>query len=124
MTNLEPTVEAYKYLVSCLPEGHDDRYLYTVQVEYCGHDLWAVTNRTRLLDTDGNWSFSQDWSGDREPITDAELASAEREHEAWKAERLFDLDTALSLAKNAARSMSYRGETAADAYRRTHPEAS
>lgn len=107
MTDIpEPQVMASRYLISCLPEGHDNRFLFTVQVEYRGEGLWAVTNRTRLLGKDGTWS----WGPNFENSDDLEKA-----HEEWIGDHRFDHDTALQMATKAAKTLSYRNYTVADA---------
>lgn len=104
------SVQPSAYLVSCLPESHADRYLFTVQVEYRGNGQWSVKNRTRLLGKDGTWSFGFAWSeGGHEPATSDEMDRFDKEQEAWLAEHRFDEATAIRLAKEAARSLSYRG---------------
>lgn len=106
----EAHVQTTRYVVSCLPEGHDDRFLFAVQVEYRGESKWAVSNRCRDLGRDGSWSFGFDWSGgDREPATSEELDLFDKEQQVWLADHRFDEQTALRLAKQAARLLEYRG---------------
>jgi hypothetical protein len=105
MTTLpEPTALPTRYVVSCLPEGHDDRPVYTVQVVYGGDGLYAVKHTLRLADAHGNWEYEPDW-----PEANVD------EQQAWLKQRLFDLDTALALAKRLAPTLTYRGRTVADA---------
>lgn len=112
----EPAVQPSGYLISCLPEGHDERFLFTVQCKYRGDGKWAVYNRSRLLATDGTWTFGFQWSGgNAEPATDEGLASFDKEQEAWLADHRFDHDTALRLAKEAASKLTYRGYGVAEA---------
>lgn len=112
----EPTVTATHYAVSCLPEGHENRYLFTVQVEARSGGQWAVIQRARNLGIDGAWSWGFRWSGEpTEPITEAEMDSFNKEQAVWLAEHRFDLDTALRLAKEHAPLLTYRGYTVADA---------
>lgn len=107
MTDIpEPEVMASRYLISCLPEGHDNRSLFTVQVEYRGYGLWAVVNRTRLLGKDGTWAWGPDFENSDDP---------EKTHQQWTADHRFDHDTAIRLAKEAAKGLSYRNYTVADA---------
>lgn len=115
-TPVEPLVQPSAYLVSLLPEGHGDRSLFTVTVEYRGAGLWAVKNRSRTLGADGEWSWGFAWSeGDREPATEMEMSDFDKEQAAWWATHRFDEATALRLAKVACRTLSYRGWTAEDA---------
>lgn len=111
MTDLpEPTVTASRYLVSCLPEGHDDRYLFTITVEYRGNGRWSVKNRSQCLGADRSWSWGFRWTGgDDEPATSEDMASFDKEQDAWLAEHRFDLETALRLAKEHAPRLMYRG---------------
>ncbi|MFD8234036.1 hypothetical protein ACFV20_19410 [Streptomyces sp. NPDC059696] len=111
----EPIVQATGYVVSCLPEGHDERFLFTVQVEYRGDGKWAVVNRTRLLGYDGTWSFGFHWRDGAEPTTDDECDEYEKAQGEWIAAHRFDHDTALSLAKEAAKRLEYRGYGVAQA---------
>lgn len=112
----EPHVQTSGYLVSLLPEGEEDRYLFTVKVEYRGDGKWAVKNRSRTLGIDGEWSWGFTWSeGDREPSTSDEMSRFDAEQNEWLAAHRFDEETALRLAKEACRTLSYRGWTAEDA---------
>jgi hypothetical protein len=104
----EPTVQTCRYLISCLPEGHPERFLFTVQVEYRGDGKWAVTNRTRLLGYDGQWSFGFHWRDGGEPSTDDECDEYEKQHGEWIAAHRFDEATAPELAKQAAKTLKYR----------------
>lgn len=112
----EPTVQPTRYVVSCLPEGHDERFTYTVQVEYRCDDLWAVRCRSRFLGSDGTWSHGFAWSeGPDEPATEVEMDSFDTEQAVWLAAHRFDHDTALRLAREQAPLLAYRGRTVADA---------
>lgn len=112
----EPTVTATRYLVSCLPEGHENRYLFTIQVEARSDGQWAVMQRSRNLGTDGVWSWGFRWSGgDHEPATSEDMTSFDKEQAVWLAEHRFDLETALRLAKEHAPLLTYRGYSVADA---------
>ncbi|MFM9635912.1 hypothetical protein [Streptomyces turgidiscabies] len=108
MTIPEPTIQTTRYLISCLPESHDERYLFTVTVDYRGNGKWAVQNRTRLLGYDGQWSFGFQWRDGEEPSTDDECDEEEKAHGEWLAAHRFDEATALELAKQAAKTLSYR----------------
>ncbi|MYV77749.1 hypothetical protein GT352_28025 [Streptomyces sp. SID1046] len=116
----EPTVTAVHYVVSCLPNDHEDGYLFTIHVEYRDNGLWSVKNRSQCLGTDRNWSWGFRWSGEpAEPATEAEMDSFNKEQDAWLAEHRFDLETALRLAKEHAPRLMHRGHTVAAAL--AHP---
>ncbi|MFD7093355.1 hypothetical protein [Streptomyces xanthophaeus] len=115
LTAEQPIVTPVRYLVSCLPEGHDDRYLFTLHVEYRGNDLWSVKCRSQNLSADGSWSWGFAWSGGNEPATSEEMASYDKEQAVWLAEHRFDLETALRLAKEQAPLLTYRGYSVTDA---------
>ncbi|MFD5631625.1 hypothetical protein [Streptomyces sp. NPDC127072] len=100
----EPSARPTRYTVSCLPEGHDNRLTFTIQVEYRGNDLYAVTRTLRYAAADGTWEYEPGW-----PETGID------EQQAWLAARLFDHDTALRLARRLAPTLTYRGWTVADA---------
>ena len=111
----EATVQATRYVVSCLPEGHDDRHTFTVQVEYRGDGLWSVCCRSQHFATDGTRSHGFAWSeGPDEPATEAEMDRFDKEQAEWLAAHRFDHDTALRLARELAPTLTYRGRTAAD----------
>lgn len=99
----EPTIQPTRYVISCLPEGHDDRHTFTIQVEYSGDGLYTVRRNLRLADADGTWEYEPDW-----PETGID------EQQAWLKKRLFDHDTALQLAKELAPTLTYRGRSVAD----------
>ncbi|MER8004808.1 hypothetical protein [Streptomyces sp. NPDC094149] len=99
----EPTVQPTGYVISCLPEGHIDRWTFTVQVKYAGRDRWTVQHSIRHYGTDNTWSYEPDHGED-------DAAEA-----AWRAEHTFDHDTALRLAKQLAPTLTYRGRSVADA---------
>lgn len=101
-------VEATRYDVSVLPHEDINRLLFTITVEYRGPGVWAVCRHRQCLSADGVWSW--------------ESVPSERAVE-WLAGHRFDLDTALKLAREAAPHLRVNGETALDAYRRTHPAA-
>lgn len=106
----EATVRESAYTVSCLPERNINTHLYEVAVLERGGPRgeirWAVCWMGRCLDAQGQW--------DHEPIP------SEREDD-WLATHRFDLDTALRLAKEAARHTEVNGITVADEYARTNP---
>lgn len=99
----EPAVQATGYVVSCLPEGHIDRWTFTVQVKYAGNGLFAVRHGIRHYGTDSAWSYEPDFDED------------DAAEQAWMAEHRFDHDTALRLARELAPTLTYRGWTVADA---------
>jgi hypothetical protein len=98
----EPTVQPTGYVVSCLPEGHDDRWTFTVQVRYAGHGLFAIKHGIRQYGTDGTWSYEPDFDED------------DAAEDAWLKEHRFDHDTALRLARELAPTLTYRGQSVAD----------
>lgn len=97
----EVFVRPTRYEVSALPEDHLFGHLLTVDVEYRGDGLWAVTlPRVRaVLSVEGEWSY--------------EIAASERTDE-WLAAHRFDADTALRLAREKALTLTARGKTAAE----------
>lgn len=104
MTSLpEPTTLATAYVVSCLPEGHDDRFTYTLQVRYRGDGRYAIKHGLRLYGTDGTWQYEPDFDED---------SAAEA---LWLKAHRFDHDTALRLARELAPHLTYRGRTVAQA---------
>jgi len=111
----EPSVQTTGYVVSCLPEGHDDRYTYTVQVQYRGDDQWAVRYRGSYINADGERSPGFAWSeGPDEPATQAEMDDFDAQQDAWLKAHRFDHATALRLAKKLAPTLTYRGRSVAD----------
>jgi hypothetical protein len=91
-----------RYVVSCLPEGHDDRHTFTINVHYRGDGQYGIKHLLRYYATDGTWSY------------DLGREEAEEVEADWRTKHLYDLDTALCLAKQLAQGMSYRGRTVAD----------
>lgn len=102
MTLPEPTVQATRYVVSCLPDDNINAPHFSLSVEYRGRSLWAVVRHGSCLNSAGQWSY--------------ESIPSEREDE-WLADHRFDLDTALKLAKEAAPHVTVNGFTVADALR-------
>ncbi|ARX81577.1 hypothetical protein SMD44_00975 [Streptomyces alboflavus] len=102
----EVFVQTTEVEVSVLPEGDINRLVFTITVAYRGDDQWAVIRHGECLGSDGNWDY--------------ELRPSEREDE-WLATHRFDFQTALKLATDAAPGIRCNGETAVDAWRRTHP---
>jgi len=103
----EPFVQTTRIVVSCLPEDHDDRWTFTIQVEYRGNGLYAVRRNLRFADANGTWEY--------EPpsLEDGSEADA-RAEEAWREAHRFDHDTALRLARGLAPTLTYRGRSVAD----------
>jgi hypothetical protein len=101
----DPIITATRYVVSCLPEGHDERWTYTVQVEYRNDDLYVVTQRLKFANAEGAWEYEPNWP------EDGSEADAE---DAWLAAHRFDHDTALRLARRLAKTLTCRGRTVAD----------
>lgn len=112
----EPTIQPTRYVISCLPEGHDDRWTYSLQAEYRGAGLWSVRYRGSYMAADGSRSPGFAWSaGPDEPATQDEMDSFDNEQNEWLAAHRFDLDTALRLARQLAPTLTYCGRTVADA---------
>jgi hypothetical protein len=105
-TTPEALVQITRYEVSVLPEGDINRPVFTIFVEHRGEDRWAVVRHRECMNAKGEWSW--------------ESIPSEREDE-WLAEHRFNRMTALELAKWAAPRIVVNGDTAVDAYRRTHP---
>lgn len=99
----EPAVQPTGYVVSCLPEGHDDRWTFTIQVKYAGNGQFAVRHGIRDYGTDGTWDYEPSWP---ENSIDEDVA--------WLAAHRFDHDTALRLARELAPTLTYRGRSVAD----------
>lgn len=111
----EPTVQTIGYTVSCLPEGHDDRWTYLVRVSYRGEGLWSVQCRSQYVAADGQRSPGFCWSGGPdEPATQEEMDAFDKEQDVWLAAHRFDHDTALQLARELAPTLTYRGRSVAD----------
>jgi len=118
----EPIVTTTGYLVSCLPEGHDDRWTYTVRVSYRGEGSWSVQRRGQYVDAHGAPSPGFSWSGGPdEPATQAEMDSFDKEQAEWLKAHRFDRDTALRVARELAPQLTYRGRTVVDALADTDP---
>jgi len=98
----EPTVQATRYTVNCLPEDGIDSHVFEIAVEYRGWGLWAVKRHSQCLGADGTWDY--------------EMRPSEREDD-WLDAHRFDLGTALRLAKEAASKVTVNGLTVADALR-------
>jgi hypothetical protein len=103
-----PFVEATRFEVSLFPADDINRSAFTIDVEYRGHDRWAVVRHRQCLNAAGEWSY--------------ESIPSEREEE-WLAAHRFDLATAQQLAKQAAPHLIVNGRTALDVYRRNPPAA-
>lgn len=116
----EPEIRATRYLVSCLPETHPDADLFTLAVEYCGDGRWAVRLRGAYFDADGKRSWGP--PGDKEPVTDEEIAADNAARDDWLARHRFVEKTACALAGRLAPTLQYRGYAVADALARSAPE--
>ncbi|MEU0836076.1 hypothetical protein [Streptomyces sp. NPDC005969] len=101
------TCQATEYEVSILPEGDINQQVFVITVQYRGVGQWAVTRHGSCLGVNGTW---------------ADGVKPYDRGDDWLADHRFDLDTALALARKAAPHVVVNGHTAADAYRRTHPE--
>jgi hypothetical protein len=104
----EATITPTRYVISCLPEGHDERFTYTIQVGYRGNGLYTVRHTLKFADIHGNWDYEP-------PSLEDSSEADERAHETWLDAHRFDLDTALALARKLAPLLTYRGRTVADA---------
>ena len=101
-TQPEPTIftKPTRFEVTCVPESvHPLDYVFSIHVEYRGHDLWAVLKRSRCLSKSGEWEH--------------EPQPSSREDD-WLAEHRFDLDTAMELAREQAPKVTVNGHTVAD----------
>jgi hypothetical protein len=111
-----PTVQITGYVVSCLPEDHDDQWTYSVRVSYRSGGLWSVQRRGQYIDASGTPSPGFSWSGSPdEPATQADMDAFDAEQAEWLKAYRFDHDTALRLAMEQAPQLVYRGRTVADA---------
>jgi hypothetical protein len=108
-----PEVRITRFQVSCLPETHPDADLFTLTVEYRGNGRWAVTKHGAYFDADGNRSWGP--PGDKEPVTDEEIAEDNRVRDEWLDRHRFDEKAACALAGRLAPQLQYRGYTVADA---------
>lgn len=95
----EVFVRPDRYVVSLLPEAHNDHHLFAVHAEYRGPGVWAVTRMRDCLGADGQWDF--------------EPSPSSREDD-WLASHRFDLATALRLAREVAPTVVCNGRTAAE----------
>lgn len=100
------SVQITEYEVSILPEGDINRPSFAINVSYRGEGRWAVVRHRQCMNAKGEWSW--------------ESIPSEREDE-WLAEHRFDRMTALQLARKAAPHIVVNGQTAIEAYQRTHP---
>ncbi|MEY9842486.1 hypothetical protein [Streptacidiphilus sp. EB103A] len=98
-----PAVRPSRYTAGVLPAGHSDAGLYEITVEELAADQWTVVHLRTHLDADGHWQ--------REPPHD---------DGAWWEQHLFDLPTALALARRAAPQVALDGVTAGQV-RAGHP---
>lgn len=105
----QPTVLTTSQVVSCLPEGHDDRWTYTIQVKYRGSGLYTVSHNLKFADADGNWEYQPGWPEDPD---ETDFTAEEK----WRQAHSFDHDTAIQLAKELAPTLVYRGRTVAQAF--------
>lgn len=111
----EPSAQITGYTVSCLPEGHDDRWTYSVRVSYRGEGLWSVQRRSQYVDANGTPSPGFSWSGGPdEPATQAEMDAFDAEQAVWLKAHRFGHDEALRLARELAPTLTYRGRSVAD----------
>ncbi|WP_282790862.1 hypothetical protein [Streptomyces sp. CC224B] len=105
----EVAVYARTARISCLPADHDLRYEYTVRIEPCAEDRYAIKHLSRVWGTDTGWTtWSDGWSADYETES------------AWWASHSFTYDDALQHARRLASQLTYRGRTVADALHHTN----
>jgi hypothetical protein len=118
-TTPQPTVQAVKYTVNCLPEDGYDSHVFALTVEYRGEGRWGVfRNPHCCLGNDGEWSWGYSWrDGTAEPTTDDEWTEYHAGREAWLDAHRFDEETALKLAKEQAPHITVNGFTVTDALR-------
>lgn len=90
----EPLPQCVRFHVCVLPEDAQDRYMFTITVDYRGKGRWGVyegayeyTTLPRALDADLEWDYE---------------GSEQRQDEDWLAAHRFPLDVALDLAKRKA----------------------
>lgn len=112
------TVQAVKYVVSCMPED-EDRGPFGVTVEYRGEGRWGVYRNSHCcLGADGSWSWGYAWrDGAQEPTTDEEWTEYHAGRDAWLAAHRFDEETALRLAREHAPLVTVNGFTVSDVLR-------
>jgi hypothetical protein len=94
-----------RFVVSSVPEGHDARHAYTINVQYRGEGLYTVGHGLAYADAEGAWSYEPGRSEDDEP--DAVAVD-------WIAAHRFDLTDALRLARRLAPTLTVRGRSVAD----------
>lgn len=110
------TVQAVKYVVSCMPEG-EDRDSFGVTVECRGEGRWGVfRNAHCCLGSDGTWSWGYSWrDGAQEPASDEEWTEYHAGRDEWLDAHRFDEETALRLAQEHAPLITVNGFTVSDA---------
>lgn len=113
MTVPKSEVRITRFEVSCLPEEHPEADMFTLILEYRGEGRWAVTQRGAYFDADGGRSWGP--PGDKEPVTEQEIAEDNRARDEWLTAHRFDEKTACALAGRLAPTLQYRGYTVADA---------
>lgn len=93
-------VRASRYTVSCIPPEYGSASLaFTIAIERRGSETWAVTRLGQYLARNGTW--------DEAPARDDQTR-------AWWGDHLFDLATALEMAKAAAPNIVVNECTPAD----------
>jgi hypothetical protein len=96
-------IRATRFAVSCLRSGHEDEYLFSVNLEERSPGRWAVVRHGFCYDADGNAEY--------------ESIPSERADE-FKERFRFDLDTAHKIAQRVAPLITVNGHTVADAMAR------
>jgi hypothetical protein len=97
---MDVRVTPVKYEVSVLPLDFEDGYLWTINVEYRGNDLWAIMHRVgNVYGKNGTWSH--------------EHVPGERTDE-WLEEYRWPLEEALEKAKELAPGLKFHGMSPED----------
>lgn len=99
-------VRVTRYEVNLLPESYGEAYHWAISVEYRGKGTWAVLHFGYCLGSDGEWDY--------------EPSPSNREDD-WLETHRFDVETALTLAREHAPKVTVNGLTPADIFKR-HPE--
>lgn len=100
----EPVVYARTAMISCLPVDHDELYEFTVRIEPCATDRYAIKHLLRVWGSDTGWTMWPDaWGRDYDTES------------AWWATHSFTWGEAEEIAKRLAPTLTYRERTIAAA---------